>query len=61
MDAIDDDTDPQVLTRQMAHPFVARADHDGGRVGGLRLDPLDPPPQFAGRPKRVNELQVVVG
>ena len=61
MDAIDDDAHPQVLPRLMAHPLVAGTDHDRHRVTRLGLDPLDPPPQLAGRPQRVDELEVVVG
>ena len=49
VDAVDDDADPQVLARLVAAPLVAGADQDGRRLGGLRLDPLDPAAQFAGR------------
>ncbi len=61
MDPVDDDADPQVLARPVASPLIAGADQDGRGLGRLRLDPLDPPAQFAGREQRVDQLQVVVG
>src|SRR5579862_1477058 len=59
-DAANVDPDPAVLARRVSLPAIARLDHDGGRVLGHVVDPLDPPAQLASRPQRVDQLQVVV-
>src|SRR3954451_9216996 len=60
-DAVDHDTDPQVLARLVALPFEAGLDEDRRCVLGFLLDAHDPTAQLAGGPQRVDQLQVVVG
>ena len=59
--ALDVESDPEVLTRPVARPPVARLDQHGGGVGGLVVDLLDSAAQLARRPQRVDQLEVVVG
>jgi hypothetical protein len=59
-DALDVDTDPQVLPGLVAGPLVAGPDQHGRGVVGLAADLLDPAAQLARRPERVDQLQVVV-
>src|SRR3954454_2861737 len=61
VDAVDHDTDPQVLARLVALPFEAGLDEDRRCVLGFLLDAHDPTAQLAGGPQRVDQLQVVVG
>ena len=61
MDAVDDDADPQVLAGLVALPLESGPDQDRDRVVVLALDALDPPAELAGRPQRVDQLEVVVG
>ena len=61
VDPVDHDPDPQVLPRPVARPLVAGADQHRDRLRRLPVDPLDPAAQFARRPERVDQFQVVVG
>ena len=60
--AVDAQTDADVLTRAVvAGESPARPDDDGCRVFGLGFDRHDLAAQFARRPQRVEQRQVVVG
>ena len=60
VDAVHHHADAQVLPGLVPLPLEARADDHSDGVLGLALDPLDPAPELAGRPERVDQLEVVV-
>jgi hypothetical protein len=61
VDAVDHETDAQVLAGLVAGPLPAGLDEDGHRVVGLALHALDASSELLGGPQRVDELEVVVG
>ena len=60
-DAVDVDADPDVLAGHVAGPVLARADHQGGGVGGLGLDRHDPAAQVGAPAQRVDQVEEVGG
>lgn len=58
--AVDVDAHPDVLAGAMRYPPVPGADDQRRGVAGLRPHGLDPAPEFAGRPQRVEQAQVAV-
>ena len=60
-DAVDVDADAEVLAGHVAGPVGAGADHDGGGVGGLGVDLLDPAAQVGAGAQRGEEVEVVGG
>ena len=60
-DAVDVDADAEVLTRLVAGPVGAGADDDGGGVGGLGVDLLDPAAEVGAGAQRGEEVEEVGG
>ena len=60
-DAVDVDADAEVLAGHVAGPVGAGTDDDGGGVGGLGVDLLDPAAQVGAGAQRGEEVEVVGG